>query len=88
MKANELLKEDPNLHLTHLEDLALFQGKEGASKAIEYLNNLAELASSGSSKKFNGLTIPWDGSPHIHCKDPQMENPLWAQKVCPTKTQS
>ena len=71
MKANELLKEDPNLHLTHLEDLALFQGKEGASKAIEYLNNLAELASSGSSKKFNGLTIKWDGSPAIFCgKDP------------------
>ena len=42
MKANELLKEDPNLHLPHLEDLALFHGKEGASKAIEYLNNLAE----------------------------------------------
>ena len=71
MKANELLNEDPNLHLTHLEDLALFQGKDGAVKAVDYLNNLAELAQSGSSKKFNGLTIKWDGRPAIFCgKDP------------------
>jgi hypothetical protein len=66
MKANDLLTENTNLHLTHLEDLALFQGKTGAIKAINFLKNLAELAKSGSAKKFN-VTIKWDGSPAIFC---------------------
>ena len=44
MKANELLKEDPNLHLTHLEDLALSSGSNLNSWyyfgiATEYTNN-------------------------------------------------
>jgi len=66
MKANDLLTENTNLHLTHLEDLALFQGKTGAIKAINFLKNLAELAKSSSAKKFN-VTIKWDGSPAIFC---------------------
>jgi uncharacterized protein YeeX (DUF496 family) len=66
MKANDLLTENTNLHLTHLEDLALFQGKTGAIKAISFLKNLAELAKSSSAKKFN-VTIKWDGSPAIFC---------------------
>lgn len=66
MKANDLLQENPNLHLTHLEDLALFQGKAGALKAVSFLRNLAELAKTSSTKKFN-VTIKWDGSPAIVC---------------------
>ncbi len=66
MKANDLLTENTNLHLTHLEDLALFQGKTGAIKAINFLKNLADLAKSSSAKKFN-VTIKWDGSPAIFC---------------------
>ena len=66
MRANDLLTENTNLHLTHLEDLALFQGKTGAIKAINFLKNLAELAKSSSAKKFN-VTIKWDGSPAIFC---------------------
>ncbi len=66
MKANDLLQENPNLHLTHLEDLALFQGKAGALKAVAFLRNLAELAKTSSTKKFN-VTIKWDGSPAIVC---------------------
>ena len=67
MKANELLiNENANLHLTHLEDLVLFQGKSGAIKALNYLRSLADLAKTGSAKKF-GLTIKWDGKPAIFC---------------------
>src|SRR6056300_768485 len=67
MKANELnLSEDTNLHLTHLEDLALFQGKQGAEKAIAFLKNLADLAKTSSPKKYN-VTLKWDGSPAIFC---------------------
>jgi len=66
MKANDLLNENPNLHLTHLEDLALFQGKAGAIRAVSFLRNLADLAKTSSTKKFN-VTIKWDGSPAIVC---------------------
>ena len=66
MKANDLLQENPNLHLTHLEDLALFQGKAGALRAVAFLRNLANLAKTSSTKKFN-VTIKWDGSPAIVC---------------------
>ena len=66
MKANDLLVENTNLHLTHLEDLALFQGKTGALRALDFLKNLTELAKSSSPKKFN-VTIKWDGSPAIFC---------------------
>ena len=66
MKANDIITENTNLHLTHLEDLALFQGKSGAIKAINFLKNLSQLAKSSSAKKFN-VTIKWDGSPALFC---------------------
>ena len=66
MKANDLLQENPNLHLTHLEDLALFQGKAGAIRAVAFLRNLANLAKTSSTKKFN-VTLKWDGSPAVVC---------------------
>ena len=54
MKVNDLnnVNENTNLHLTHLEDLALFQGKAGALKAVEFLRNLSQVAKSSSPKKF------------------------------------
>ena len=66
MKANDLFTENTNLHLTHLEDLALFQGKQGAERALSFLKSLADLAKTSSPKKFN-VTIKWDGSPAIFC---------------------
>ena len=50
MKVNDLnnVNENTNLHLTHLEDLALFQGKAGALKAVEFLRNLSQVAKSSS----------------------------------------
>ena len=66
MKANDLLQENPNLHLTHLEDLALFQGKAGDIRAVAFLRNLANLAKTSSTKKFN-VTLKWDGSPAVVC---------------------
>ena len=66
MKANDLLQENPNLHLTRLEDLALFQGKAGAIRAVAFLRNLANLAKTSSTKKFN-VTLKWDGSPAVVC---------------------
>ena len=44
MKANDLFTENTNLHLTHLEDLALFQGKQGAERALSFLKSSADSA--------------------------------------------
>ena len=71
MKLTELnLTENVNAHLTHLEDLSLFNGKKGAVEAIRFLKNLSTIVKGHSPKKFN-ITTKWDGSPAIVCgKDP------------------
>ena len=71
MKLTELnLTENVNAHLTHLEDLSLFNGKKGAVEAIRFLKNLSTIVKGHSPKKFN-VTTKWDGSPAIVCgKDP------------------
>ena len=72
MKLTDLniINEDVNTHLTHLEDLSLFKGKKGAVEAIRFLKNLSTIVKGHSPKKFN-ITTKWDGSPAIVCgKDP------------------
>ena len=71
MKLTELnLTENVNAHLTHLEDLSLFNGKKGAVEAIRFLKNLSTIVKGHSPRKFN-ITTKWDGSPAIVCgKDP------------------
>ena len=71
MNLTELnLTENVNAHLTHLEDLSLFNGKKGAVEAIRFLKNLSTIVKGHSPKKFN-ITTKWDGSPAIVCgKDP------------------
>jgi len=67
MKTSDIkLHEDINTHLTHLEDLSLFNGKKGAIQAIRFLKGLANIVKGHSSKKFN-ITTKWDGSPAIVC---------------------
>ena len=67
MKFNDIkINEDINTHLTHLEDLSLFNGKKGAIQAVRFLKGLATIVKGHSSKKFN-ITTKWDGSPAIVC---------------------
>jgi hypothetical protein len=66
----QYLKEDKNLHMTHLEDLVLMYGVKGARESINYLRDLRDMLSGSTSKPIKA-TIKWDGAPALTCgKDP------------------
>jgi len=54
----------PNKHLTHLEELILTNGKDGATRAIKYLQALTEVLDSNTTKAVN-TTVKYDGAPAV-----------------------
>ena len=54
----------PNKHLTHLEELILTNGKEGATRAIQYLQALTEVLDSDTPNAVN-TTVKYDGAPAV-----------------------
>jgi hypothetical protein len=68
----ELLNEDKNTHLEHLEDDIINNGYEGGQNAIAFLESLNEMLSGHSKSKLN-VTTKWDGAPAIVC-GPSPEN--------------
>ena len=54
----------PNKHLTHLEELILTNGKEGATRAIQYLQALTEVLDSDTPSAVN-TTVKYDGAPAV-----------------------
>ena len=59
----ELLNEDKNTHMEHLEDEIINNGVSGATTAIKFLNSLKDMLSGGKSK--TNITVKWDGAPAI-----------------------
>ena len=59
----ELLNEDKNTHMEHLEDEIINNGVKGATTAIRFLNSLKDMLSCGKSK--TNITVKWDGAPAI-----------------------
>jgi len=59
----ELLNEDTNTHMEHLEDEIINNGVKGATTAIQFLNSLKDMLSGGKSK--TNITVKWDGAPAI-----------------------
>ena len=68
----DLLNEDKNTHLEHLEDDIINNGHEGGKNAIAFLESLNEMLSGHSEKKVN-VSVKWDGAPAIVC-GPSPEN--------------
>ena len=68
----ELLNEDKNTHLEHLEDDIINNGFEGGKNAIAFLEALNEMLAGHSKSKLN-VTTKWDGAPAIVC-GPSPEN--------------
>ena len=60
----ELLNEDKNTHLEHLEDDIINNGHDGGKNAIAFLEALNEMLS-GHSKKSVDVSVKWDGAPAI-----------------------
>jgi len=54
----------PNKHLTHLEELILTNGKEGGTRAIQYLQALTEVLDSDTPSAVN-TTVKYDGAPAV-----------------------
>ena len=54
----------PNKHLTHLEELVITNKREGAQRAIGYLNALSQVLDSGTEKAVNA-TVKYDGAPAV-----------------------
>lgn len=67
------LTEQKNTHMTHIEDLVLDGGVNGARQAIVALQSLRDmLAGHESATSRVGLTVKWDGAPAVFAGiDPQ-----------------
>ena len=67
------LAEEKNTHMTHIEDLVLDGGVNGARQAIAALQSLRDmLAGHEASASKVGLTVKWDGAPAVFAGvDPQ-----------------
>lgn len=67
------LTEQKNTHMTHIEDLILDGGVDGARQAIMALRSLRDmLAGNEAAEAKVGLTVKWDGAPAVFCGlDPQ-----------------
>ena len=55
-----------NKHLTHLDELVLKKGKEGAIKTLQYISVLLDMLKSNTDRKIN-MTVKIDGAPAIVC---------------------
>ena len=55
-----------NTHLEHLEDSILLDGKEGATDAFMFLDELAKTFTAGGNNNLK-ITTKWDGAPAVFC---------------------
>ena len=59
----EVLNEDKNTNMEHLEDEIINNGVKGATTVIRFLDSLKDMLSGG--KKKTNITVKWDGAPAI-----------------------
>ena len=59
----EILNEDKNTHMEHLEDEIINNGVDGATTVINFLWQLKKMLSGGRAK--TNITVKWDGAPAI-----------------------
>ena len=68
--SEEVLTEEKNLHMTHLEDAVLDGGVIGTRNVINYLRALRDMLG-GNTKAPINVSVKWDGAPAIFAgKDP------------------
>ena len=63
---NQLLNEQKNLHLTHIEETIITDGSRGAEEAKEFLKSIRNMLASNARSSTN-ITTKWDGAPAIFC---------------------
>ena len=60
----QLLNEDKNTHLEHLEDEIINNGLTGAKTSVRFLNSLKDMLN-GVGKGSTNVTVKWDGAPAV-----------------------
>ena len=60
----QILNEDKNTHLEHLEDEIINNGLTGAKTAVRFLNSLKDMLN-GVGKGSTNVTVKWDGAPAV-----------------------
>jgi hypothetical protein len=66
----QVLLEDRNTHLEHLEDEIINNGTSGAKTSIEFLKSIKKMLQGG--KGGSNVSVKWDGAPAIFCgTDPE-----------------
>ena len=58
----ELLSEEKNTHMTHIEDSVLYGGVDGTRQAINALRELRDML---QGKHSGSVSVKWDGAPAI-----------------------
>ena len=61
----QVLLEDRNTHLEHLEDEIINNGTSGAKTSIEFLKSIKKMLQGG--KGGSNVSVKWDGAPAIFC---------------------
>ena len=61
----QVLLEDRNTHLEHLEDEIINNGTSGAKTSIEFLKSIKKMLQGG--KGGSTVSVKWDGAPAIFC---------------------
>jgi len=61
----QVLLEDRNTHLEHLEDEIINNGSSGARTSIEFLKSIKKMLQGG--KGGSTVSVKWDGAPAIFC---------------------
>ena len=62
LKFKEIIKEQKNTHMTHIEDRVIYGGVKGTREAIFALRDLRDML--GGTKEGN-VSVKWDGAPAV-----------------------
>ena len=62
----ELLLEGKNLHMEHLEDAVLNDGRKGVYAALNFVKSVTDMLDGNTSRGIN-ITVKWDGAPAVFC---------------------
>ena len=62
----ELLLEGKNLHMEHLEDAVLNDGRKGVYAALNFVKSVTDMLDGNASRGIN-ITVKWDGAPAVFC---------------------
>jgi len=61
-----VLREEKNLHLNHVEDVPFLNGSSGIDQASNFVHSVAEMLM-GNSKSKTNVSTKWDGAPACIC---------------------